>query len=129
MDKTRLVCLFVGIFLIGSIFSPVPAHAGVGVTPTALSFGSVTVNTTSTGATVVITNSARQSVTIQQVASSLPEFIVISPTLPMALSTNASASFQVLFKPDAAPTVCGENVNNTNRKNRGSPSISGTVPG
>ncbi len=129
MDKTRLVCLFIGIFLIGSIFSPVPAHAGVGVTPTALSFGSVTVNTTSTGATVVITNSARQSVTIQQVASSLPEFIVISPSLPLALSTNASASFQVLFKPDAARTFSGQIVINTNRKNVGSTSISVTGTG
>ena len=129
MDKTRLVCLFVGIFLIGSIFSPVPAHAGVGVTPTSLSFGSVTVNTTSTGATIVITNSARQSVTIQQVASSLPEFIVISPSLPISLSTNASASFQVVFKPDAARTFSGQIVINTNRKNVGSTSISVTGTG
>ncbi|HWY05419.1 MAG TPA: choice-of-anchor D domain-containing protein [Candidatus Acidoferrales bacterium] len=129
MDKTRLVCLAVGIFLVGFVFSPVPAHAGVGVAPSTLSFGSVTVNTSSTGATVVITNSARQSITIQQVVSSLPEFIVISPSLPMSLSPNGSASFQVVFKPDAALTFSGQIVINTNRKNVGSSTISVTGTG
>ena len=77
----------------------------------------------------MITNSARQSVTIQQVASSLPEFIVIIPSLPMALSPNASASFQVVFKPDAARTFSGQILINTNRKNVGSTSISVTGTG
>jgi len=128
MIKTHLVCLCIGLFLIGSLLFAVPARAGIGVAPTALSFGSVTVNTTSTGATVVITNTARQNITIQQISSNLPEFIVISPALPVSLGSNASASFQVVFKPDAALTFNGRIVINTNRKNVGSAtlSVSGT---
>jgi hypothetical protein len=124
MIKTHLVCLSIGLFLIGSLLFPAPARAGIGVTPTALSFGSVAVNTTSTGATVVITNRARQSITIQQISSNLPEFIVISSALPVSLGSNASASFQVVFKPDAARTFNGSIVINTNRKNVGSTAIS-----
>src|SRR5882757_989983 len=128
MIKTHLVCLCIGLFLIGSLLFAVPARAGIGVAPAALSFGSVTVNTTSTGATVVITNTARQNITIQQISSNLPEFIVISPALPVSLGSNASASFQVVFKPDAALTFNGRIVINTNRKNVGSAtlSVSGT---
>ena len=126
MVKTRLVCLLVWFFLIGSILFPVPvrAGAGVGITPAAVSFGSVAVNTTSTGATVVITNSARQNITIQQVASSASDFIVIGPVLPLSLPSNASMSFQVVFRPDAATTFSGRIVINTNRKNVGSLSVS-----
>ena len=120
MDKTRLVCLFAGIFLIGSIFSPVPAHAGVGVTPTALSFGSVTMSTTSGAITVVVTNNSRQSTSIQQITSSLPEFIVISPAMPFSIGPRSSASFQVVFKPDAALTFNGTVVINPGHKG-GSP--------
>ncbi|HET7107016.1 MAG TPA: choice-of-anchor D domain-containing protein [Candidatus Acidoferrum sp.] len=124
MIKTQLVCLGIGLFLIGSLLFPVSASAGIGVTPTALSFGSVTVNTTSTGATVVITNGARQSITIQQIASTLPEFVVISPVLPLSIGANASASFQVVFRPDAAVAFNGSIVIKTNRKNVGGGAIS-----
>ena len=124
MDKTRLVCLFVGIFLAGFIFSPLPAHAGVGVTPTALSFGSVPVSTTSAAATVVVTNSSNQSTVIQQVTSSLPEFIVVSPVMPISVGPKGSASFQVVFKPDVAATFNGSIVINPGRKGGSAISIS-----
>src|SRR5258708_5425553 len=125
MDKTRLVCLFAGIFLIGSIFSPVPAHAGVGVTPTALSFGSVTMSTTSGAMTVVVTNNSRQSTSIQQITSNLPEFVVISPAMPISIGPRSSASFQVVFKPDAALTFNGSIVINPRHKGGGTISVSG----
>ncbi len=107
MAQTRLVCLFVGIFLVGSVLFPSPAHAGVGVTPTALSFGSVTVNTNSGTATIVVTNYSHQVTSIQQVASSLPEFVVVAPAMPIYLSPRASTSIQVIFKPDSALTFNG----------------------
>src|ERR1700719_89690 len=129
MEKTRLVCLFVGIFLVGSIFSPVPAHAGVGVTPTALSFGSVTMNTSSGAITVVVTNNSRQSTSIQQVTSSLPEFIVISAAMPISIGPRSSASFQVVFKPDTALTFNGSIVINPGHKGGGSISISASGTG
>jgi Abnormal spindle-like microcephaly-assoc'd, ASPM-SPD-2-Hydin len=107
MVKARLVCLFVGIVLIGSILSPISTLAGVGVAPSTLSFGSVTINTTSGAATFVMTNNSRQGITIQKVTTSLPEFIITSPTLPISLARHSSVSFRVVFRPPAALTYNG----------------------
>ena len=115
MDKTRLVCLFVGIFLVGSVLFPVPAHAGVGVTPSTLSFGSVTVNTTSAAATIVVTNNGKQVISVQQVFSNLPAFTVTSPALPMSLAPHGNVSLQVMFRPTAALTYNGSIVVNAGR--------------
>jgi hypothetical protein len=124
MHNTRVVCLSLGLFLVSSIFLAMPIQAGVGVKPAALSFGSVTVNTTSSAATVVVTNNGGQAVSILQVSSSLPEFIVISPAMPIALGPRGSASFQVVFQPDAAKTFNGTIVFSTSRMNGGTQSIS-----
>jgi hypothetical protein len=105
MVKARLVCLLVGIVLIGSVFSPITTLAGV--TPSTLSFGSVTINTTSGAATFVMTNNSRTGITIQKVTTSLPEFIVTSPTLPISLARHTSVSFRVVFRPIAALTYNG----------------------
>jgi HYDIN/CFA65/VesB family protein/ASPM-SPD-2-Hydin domain-containing protein/centrosomal CEP192-like protein len=120
MDKTRLVCLFIGIFVTGFILFPAPAHAGVGVTPSAVSFGSIAVGSTSTAATVTITNNSRQTVSIQQVSSSLSEFVVITPVMPMTLGPRSSISVQVVFRPDSAATFNGSVVITSGRKG-GSP--------
>ena len=124
MVKTRLVCLFIGLFLVGSVLFPVPAHAGVGVSPSALSFGSVTMGTTSTAATIVVTNNSRQATSIQQITSSLPEFIVVSSAMPLSIGARSSVSFQVVFKPDAALTFNGSIVINPGHKGGGTISIS-----
>ena len=124
MHKTRLVCLCLGLLFVGVVFFPMPIQAGVGVKPTSLSFGSVTVNTPSSAATVVVTNNGQQTVSILQVSSSLPEFIVISPAMPITLGPHGSASFQVLFQPDAAMTFSGSIVLSTSRMNGGTQSIS-----
>jgi len=128
MDKTRLVCLFVGIFLIGLVIFPAPARAGVGVTPSTLSFGSVTMNTTSAAATVVVTNNSAQVISIQQVFSNLPAFIVASPALPISLAPHGSVSLQVAFRPAAALTYNGSIVVNAGRKwgSSGIINVSGT---
>ena len=129
MHKTRLVCLSLGLFFVSSLFLSTPIQAGVGVKPASLSFGSVTVNTPSSAATVVVTNNGGQAVSILQVSSSLPEFIVISPAMPITLSPHGSASFQVVFQPDAAKTFSGSIVFSTSRVNGGgtqSISVSGT---
>jgi hypothetical protein len=128
MHKTRLVCLSLGLFFASSLFLP-PIQAGVGVKPASLSFGSVTVNTTSSAASVVVTNNGGQAVSILQVSSSLPEFVVISPAMPIAVGPHASASFQVVFQPDAAMNFSGSIIVSTNRMNGGgtqSISVSGT---
>jgi P pilus assembly chaperone PapD len=123
MAKTLLVCLFVGTFLIGSILFPEPAFAGVGATPSALSFGSVTVSTNSAAATITITNNSRQDASIQQVASSLPEFAVIAPAMPVSIPARGSLSFQVVFKPDAAAAFNGSVVITPGHKSGGPISI------
>jgi len=65
------------------------------------------VNTNSGTATIVVTNYSRQVTSIQQVASSLPEFVVVAPAMPIYLGPRASTSIQVIFKPDSALTFNG----------------------
>ena len=129
MHKTRVVCLTLGLFFVSSLILSTPIQAGVGVKPASLSFGSVTVNTSSSAATVVVTNNGGQAVSILQASSSLPEFVVISPATPITLGPHGSASFQVVFQPDAAATFSGTIVFSTSRMNGGgtqSISVSGT---
>jgi len=129
MHKTRLVCLSAGLFIASSLFLSTPIQAGVGLKPASLSFGSVTVNTTSSAVSVVVTNNGGQAVSILQVSSSLPEFVVISPAMPMMLDPHGSASVQVVFQPDAAKTFSGSIVFSTSRMNGSgtqSISVSGT---
>jgi len=129
MDKTRLVCLSLGLFFASSLFLSTPIQAGVGVKPASLSFGSVTVNTTSSAASVVVTNNGGQAVSILQVSTSLPEFVVISPAMPITLDPHGSASLQVVFQQDAAKTFSGSIVFTTSRVNGGGTqyiSVSGT---
>ena len=115
MVKTHLVCLFIGLFLVGSVFFPVPTHAGVGVKPSTVSFGSVTVGTTSAAVTVVVTNTSRQGITLRQVSSSLPEFIVTNPTLPIYLPPYGTTTIKVAFRPNAALTYNGSIVVGTSK--------------
>ena len=115
MNKTRLVCLSLGLFFVSSLFLSAPIQAGVGVKPASLSFGSVTVNTTSSAASVVVTNNGGQTVSILQVSSSLPEFVVIGPAMPITLAPHGSASFQVVFnrtprRPSAAASFSAQAV-------------------
>src|SRR5437870_5953185 len=124
MHKTRLVCLSLGLFFVSSLFFSTPIQAGVGVKPASLSFGSVSVNMSSSAATVVVTNNGGQAVSILQVSSSLPEFIVFSPAMPITLGPHDSASFQVVFQPDAAKTFSGSIVFSTSRVNGGTQSLS-----
>ena len=123
MYKTLRVCLSLGWLFVSLVFLPLPIQAGVGVNPASLSFGSVTVNTASSAATVVITNNGGQRVSILQVSSSLPEFIVISPAMPIMLGPHSRASFQVVFQPDAQLTYSGNIILNTGHKGGGAQTI------
>jgi|SRR5271157_4939260 len=107
MNKTLLVCLSLGLFFVSSVFFPMPAQATVGVAPSSLSFGTVTVNTKSAAATVVVTNEGHRTVSIRQVSSNIPEFIVVSSAMPISLGSHGSVSFQVLFQPNAAQSFSG----------------------
>jgi len=117
MRKTLLVCLFVGSLAIFSMMFPAPVHAGVSLNPTAVSFGSVPVSTTSSSAIITISNGGHQSVSIVQITSSLPEFVVSGPALPLTLAPHGSAYFHAIFAPDAALTYNGTIAVTTNPQN------------
>jgi hypothetical protein len=107
MNKTLLVCLSVGLIFAGFVLFPMPVQAQVRIAPGSLSFGSLSVNTQSAADTFVVTNDNRRSVAITKVSSSLSEFIVTGPALPLTLSAGASASFQVVFLPNGAQSFSG----------------------
>jgi hypothetical protein len=88
-----------------------------------LNFGSVAVGTSSTAGTITITNNGRQTVSIQQITSSLAEFVVIAPAMPVSIPGRSSLSFQVVFKPDSAVTFSGSIVVNPGRKSGGPVSL------
>jgi hypothetical protein len=126
MSQTRLVCLFVGIIVLGTVFFPSSARA-VGVSPTTINFGSVTENTAST-TTLVVTNNSRFGATLNSVLSSLPQFAISGPALPLYLPAHASASFQVAFRPNSVATLSGSVTIATSQKvtQTATVSVSGT---
>jgi hypothetical protein len=128
MRVALLVCLSVVLFAVVSLLFPAPVLAGVGVSPSTISFGSVTINSTSSAATVTISNGGRQGVSILQISSSLPQFAVLAPALPVALGAHSSVSFQVVFSPTSAVSYSGTIVVQTNSPggNNRAVSVSGT---
>ena len=124
MNKALRVCLFVGLSILGPTFFPAATLAGVGVSPSSISFGSVSVNTISSGATIVITNSSDQSIVISSVTSSLPEFVVGGIRTPISLAAHSSTIVVVYFRPDAVTQFNSSIVVNGARHRRGSASIS-----
>lgn len=107
INKTRLVCLFVGFIFVSSLFFSSPVHASnVEASPATLSFGSVTVNTTSS-TTFVVTNIGGRNLPVNSVTSNNSQFVVSGPTLPVTLAPQASVTFQVTFEPNSAATFSG----------------------
>ncbi len=73
--------------------------------PTSLSFGNVTVG--SSTQTVTLTNSGNSSVSISQVQVSSPDFSTSGLTLPMTLLAGQSTTFIVAFTPAGGGSVTG----------------------
>jgi hypothetical protein len=128
MRTTLLVCSSLVLAAMLSMTLPGPVLAGgIGVSPSTLSFGSVTVNSTSSAGTVIITNGSRQSISVLRISSNLPEFLVSGLTLPVTVGPRSSVSFNVTFIPDAALTYSGTVIVKTSANNGGrSVSVSGT---
>ena len=128
MKKKLQVCLSVGLLMAISVFVPARVQAKVGVSPTSLDFGSVALNAKSSAATVVVTNQGGSYDAILRVASNLPEFVVLSPALPITLAPFGKASFQVIFSPDSAQKFSGSVIFTTRRTggNGSSIAVSGT---
>jgi Abnormal spindle-like microcephaly-assoc'd, ASPM-SPD-2-Hydin len=108
MRKTLLVCLTLVFLLVSSAVFPTVAKAELSASPTSLSFGQVLVNTKSRALTVVLSNENRHPVSIDHIYSSIPEFIVISPSLPIEVAAHGTISFQVAFAPNSLSSFSGQ---------------------
>jgi hypothetical protein len=131
MHKSFRLYLFVVLSLFASVLIPQLLYAGPSVSPTSISFGSVTLGSATALAPPSITfaNNGRQSVTILQVISSSSVFAVSSPALPLVLSGHSSATFGVSFAPTTAGAFTGTITFTTNSKNNNvlTVSVSGTA--
>jgi hypothetical protein len=108
MGKTLLVCLSVVLSLVGSVLFAIPVQAEVDVAPSSLSFGNVNVNTKSAPLAFVVTNESSHAHSISEVHSTVPEFYVIGPAMPLTLAAHSSAKFQVAFLPNAVSSYTGD---------------------
>ncbi len=75
--------------------------------PNSLSFGDVTIGSSST-LPVVMTNIGTASVTVSQATTSGSGFSVSGPSLPLTLASGQNTSFSVTFKPSATGSVTGD---------------------
>lgn len=82
------------------------AASQASVTPASVNFGSVAVGYRST-ATLTMTNSGADPVTVSQVAASGTGFSVSGPSLPVTLTSGRAASFSVAFTPVTAAASTG----------------------
>src|SRR5262249_23327964 len=108
MQRTSSTCCSVFFLIALSLFLPrlASANASVSLSPSAISFGSVPVNTAASAATVSITNNGRTA-SIVRIDSSLPHSAVLAGSLPLQLRPNSTASIQVTFLPTANVTYSG----------------------
>jgi hypothetical protein len=81
-------------------------QAGISVSPTSASFGSVVTGNTNSQ-TVQLKNNGTASLTVSQVAATGSGFSVGGVTVPLTLAPGASSSFNVQYTPTAAGAVNG----------------------
>jgi Abnormal spindle-like microcephaly-assoc'd, ASPM-SPD-2-Hydin/Bacterial Ig-like domain (group 2) len=129
LHKMRLLFALNLMFMIscGSTTN-VSANAGLSANPNSLNFGSVSVNTVSS-ATITLSNTGRQNISVLQATASLPEFALTGPSLPINLAAGTSATFQVTFRPDSAKTFSGSLAFTLNRTSGGMKTITVTGAG
>jgi hypothetical protein len=129
MDKTLVVCSSLALSLITFLLFPIPVHAEVGISPRSVNFGSVTVGTSGPVSTVVVTNGSQRSLSILNVNSTSPQFVVLSPTMPLTVEARQSASFEVEFQPNGVGTFAGSIVVSLENRGRGTSPLSVAVSG
>jgi hypothetical protein len=81
-------------------------QAGISVTPTSASFGSVVTGNTNSQ-TVQLKNNGTASLTVSQVAATGSGFSVSGVAVPLTLAPGASSTFNVQYAPTAAGAVNG----------------------
>ncbi len=88
----------------GAVAQPDPQLT---VSPSSLSFGSLTVNTAATK-TVTLTSSGSSALTVSAASISGSGFSIVSGSLPATLNPGQSTSLTVQFKPTTTGTLSGQ---------------------
>lgn len=89
-------------------FSSTAAYAAhLSASPTSLNYGSIKVGMSSSPNLLTLTNTGDIDITIFSADSTLPQFVISGPALPLTLASRHSASFQVIFRPDSAKSFSG----------------------
>ena len=99
----------------------VAANPQLTVSTTSLSFGSVTVNT-STKLSVTLTSSGTSPVTISAASITGAGFTTVGGSFPLTLNPQQTATLQVQFLPTAAGAVTGQ-LTISNNSTSGSPAV------
>lgn len=102
-DKSAILVLAVTVL---TTF-PLAAQQNPAILPLGLSYGYLPSGTTAPLQTVSVYNIGSNAVTVTGITSSLPEYTVVSGTLPVTLTTGQRADFGIQFKPDAAKAYSG----------------------
>ena len=108
-----------------------PAKAiSIGVSPSTLSFGSLTVGTSSTSQSVIISNQGASPLTLTGLTAGTAFVITSKPSLPLTLSPTQTASIGVTFRPTASGNFTGTlSITSDATTGTSSVSLSGTGTG
>ncbi|HKD49574.1 MAG TPA: choice-of-anchor D domain-containing protein [Candidatus Acidoferrum sp.] len=87
--------------------SAVAASYTLSVSPTSLSFGKVTVGTSSPADMVTVTNTGNASVTLSSITQSGPGYLLSGGAAPVTLAPSQKLTLSVTFDPTAAGSVSG----------------------
>lgn len=96
------------------------ADLALALSSTSLSFGSVTVNSSSLAQSATVSNSSTGKITVNAIAISGP-FASAGNPLPTTLNPGESVTFNVIFKPSVSGTASGSLTINSTAEN--SPSV------
>ena len=102
-----LFSLILGPLLFGTFTQQANAESRLTINPTSVNFGSVPVNTLSSSQAITLLNTSNRNMEILQAASSVPQFAVSGPTLPVSVAPGQGVSFLVVFTPNAAVKFSG----------------------
>jgi hypothetical protein len=102
-----LFSLILGPLLFGTFTQHALAESRLTASPISLNFGSVPLNTLSSSQAITLLNTGNRNVEILQAASSIPQFAISGPTLPVSVSPGQGVSFLVVFTPNAAVKFSG----------------------
>src|SRR5712691_2824173 len=79
----------------------------ISVNPPSVSFANQTVNSTSGGQTVTVSNTGQAAMSVSQVTVSPSQFVTVGPTPPYTISPGTNVSYNLTFTPGSAQGYTG----------------------